>query len=82
LSCEYEVWPLLTVSEAADRLRLKPETAHRWLRSDKLRGISLASDAGWRMRESEVRRFAGGRQPWGRERAYRVTVNRNATAAT
>ncbi len=49
---------VLTVSEVADRLRLKPETVRRWLRSGKLRGISLGSDsAGWRVPESEVRRL-------------------------
>ena len=52
--------PLLTVREVADRLRLKPETVRRWLRSGRLRGISLGSDhAGWRVRESEVRRLTG-----------------------
>jgi excisionase family DNA binding protein len=51
---------LLTVQEVAERLRLKPETVRRWLRSGKLRGISLGSDhAGWRVRESEVARFLG-----------------------
>ena len=52
---------LLTVPEVADRLRLKPETIRRWLRSGRLRGISLGSDhAGWRVRESEVERLLGG----------------------
>jgi excisionase family DNA binding protein len=52
---------LLTVQEVAERLRLKPETVRRWLRSGRLRGISLGSDhAGWRVRESEVQKFLGG----------------------
>lgn len=49
---------LLTVAEVAERLRLKPETVRRWLRSGRLRGISLGSDhAGWRVRESEIERL-------------------------
>jgi excisionase family DNA binding protein len=49
---------LLTVPEVADRLRLKPETVRRWLRSGKMKGIALGSDhAGWRVRESEVDRL-------------------------
>ncbi len=52
---------LLTVQEVADRLRLKPETIRRWLRSGKLRGISLGSDhAGWRVREGDLERLLGG----------------------
>jgi excisionase family DNA binding protein len=52
---------MLTVSEVADRLRLKPETVRRWLRSGKLHGVSLGSDsAGWRIPESEVQRLLAG----------------------
>jgi excisionase family DNA binding protein len=52
---------MLTVSEVADRLRLKPETVRRWLRSGKLRGVSLGSDsAGWRVPQSEVERLLAG----------------------
>jgi excisionase family DNA binding protein len=47
---------LLTVSEVADRPRLKPETVRRWLRSGKLRGVS----AGWRVPESNVKRLLPG----------------------
>ncbi len=50
--------PLLTVPEVAARLRLKPETVRRWLRSGRLAGISLGSDhAGWRVRESSLAAF-------------------------
>ena len=49
---------MLTVSEVAERLRLKPETVRRWLRSGKLHGVSLGSDsAGWRVPEAEVERL-------------------------
>ena len=52
---------VLTVSEVADRLRLKPETVRRWLRSGKLRGVSLGSDsAGWRVPQSGVERLLAG----------------------
>jgi excisionase family DNA binding protein len=50
--------PLLTVQEVAARLRLKPETVRRWLRTGRLLGISLGSDhAGWRVRESALAEF-------------------------
>jgi excisionase family DNA binding protein len=50
--------PLLTVPEVAARLRLNPETVRRWLRLGKLHGVAMSSDrAGWRIPESEVRRF-------------------------
>jgi excisionase family DNA binding protein len=49
--------PLLTVHEVAQRLRLNPETVRRWLKSGRMRGMSLGSDrAGWRIPESEIRR--------------------------
>jgi excisionase family DNA binding protein len=52
--------PLLTVPEVAARLRLNPETVRRWLRQGKLCGVAMGSDrAGWRIPESEVRRFLG-----------------------
>ena len=51
---------LLTVAEVAERLRLNPRTVRNWIRAGKLRGISFGSDrAGWRVRESEVRRLLG-----------------------
>jgi excisionase family DNA binding protein len=60
---------LLTVAEVAERLRLKPETVRRWLRSGRLRGISLGSDhAGWRVRESEIERLLSG-EPQGKRAA-------------
>ena len=45
----------LTVPEVAEQLRITPETVRRWLRSGRLKGVSLGSDrAGWRIPESEV----------------------------
>jgi excisionase family DNA binding protein len=46
---------LLTVHEAAARLRLDPETIRRWLRDGRLSGIWLGSDkAGWRISEQAL----------------------------
>jgi excisionase family DNA binding protein len=55
--------PLLTVQEVAARLRLRPETVRRWLRTGRLAGISLGSDhAGWRVRESALAEFLAPKQ--------------------
>ena len=63
---------MLTVSEVAERLRLKPETVRRWLRSGKLHGVSLGSDsAGWRVPEPEVERLLAGNN---QEDSERVVV--------
>ena len=49
---------LLTVSEAAERLRLNPETIRRWLRDGRLSGVWLGSDkAGWRIIERDLDAF-------------------------
>ena len=46
---------LLTVDQVARRLQLHPVTIRRWIKSGRLRGISLGSDrAGWRIRRSEL----------------------------
>ena len=48
----------LTVAEAAERLRLNPETIRRWLRDGRLTGVHLGSDkAGWRVSERELEGF-------------------------
>jgi excisionase family DNA binding protein len=48
----------LTVKEAAARLKLNPETVRRWIRSGRIRAVSLGSDkAGFRIPESEVLRL-------------------------
>jgi excisionase family DNA binding protein len=52
---------LLTVDDVARQLKLHPETVRRWIRSGKLRAISLGSDrAGLRIRASEIQRLLGG----------------------
>lgn len=49
---------LLTVHEAAERLRLNPETIRRWLRDGRLSGVWLGSDkAGWRISEQDLDAF-------------------------
>lgn len=46
---------LLTVEEAARRLRLSQETIRRWLREKRIRGIRLATArAGWRIPAAAV----------------------------
>ena len=45
------------VPELAERLRVDPETVRRWLRAGKLRGILLSQQGGYRIPDSEVRRF-------------------------
>ena len=49
---------LLTVIEAAERLRLNPETIRRWLRDGRLSRVWLGSDkAGWRISERDLDAF-------------------------
>jgi excisionase family DNA binding protein len=52
---------MLTVKEAAARLKLNPETIRRWIKSERIRAVSLGSDkAGYRIPSSEVQRILGG----------------------
>ena len=49
---------VLTVKEAAARLKLNPETIRRWIKSGRIRAVSLGSDrAGFRIPASEVARI-------------------------
>jgi excisionase family DNA binding protein len=49
---------LLTVREAAERLRVNPESIRRWLRSGQLVGVHLGSDrGGWRISERDLDAF-------------------------
>ena len=51
---------LLTVPEVATLLKLNEQTVRRWLRTGRLRGVSLGSrQAGWRVRRSDVDEFLG-----------------------
>ena len=60
--------PMLTVAEAAQRLRINPETIRVWLRSGKLRGHMPGGDRiGYRIPESEIRRVLRG--PEGKAKA-------------
>ena len=52
---------MLTVREAAERIRANPESVRRWLRQGKIRGTLPAGDRlGWRIPESEIDRFLSG----------------------
>jgi excisionase family DNA binding protein len=47
---------LLTVEEAAARLRVKPNTVRDWLREGRLRGVKFARGR-WRIRTSDLVAF-------------------------
>ncbi len=47
----------LTVAQVAARLQVHPETVRRWLREGRLRGYFLSRKGGYRIEESELRRF-------------------------
>ncbi len=49
--------PYWLVEEIASHLRVEEETVRRWLRSGQLRGMLLSRHSGWRIPDSEVRRF-------------------------
>jgi excisionase family DNA binding protein len=52
---------LLTVKQVAQQVQASEETVRRWLRDGKLKGIQLAGRRlGWRIKESELRRFLSG----------------------
>ena len=48
---------LLKVQDIATRLGVHQETVRNWLRAGKLRGRRMSDRMGWRVPESEVRRF-------------------------
>jgi excisionase family DNA binding protein len=48
---------LLTVAQVAERLQVNPETVRRWLRTGRLRGVSLGHRGGYRVSGAEYRRF-------------------------
>lgn len=50
----------LRVEQVADRLQVHEETVRRWLRDGRLTGHLISRRAGYRIRESEVERFASG----------------------
>ncbi len=61
-----EEW--LTVQEAADRLKVHPETIRVWLRDGRLRGTQpINKRVGWRILSSEVERVLQG--PEGKAKA-------------
>lgn len=52
---------LLTVKEVAALLKAHEETVRRWLREGVIKGVRPAGKRfGWRIRESELRRFLDG----------------------
>lgn len=54
---------LLTVREIADTLRVHENTVLAWLKRGTLRGFRVGgTKSGWRIRESELRRFIAERE--------------------
>jgi len=53
----------LTVEQVAERLQVHEETVRRWIRGGLLRGHLISRRAGYRVRASEVERFASGEAP-------------------
>ena len=53
----------LTVAQVAERLHVHEESVRRWLRDGQLKGHLISRRAGYRIRESEVERFASGSEP-------------------
>ncbi len=52
---------VMTVREAAERLRVTEESVRRWLRSGRLRGVMIGGQrSGYRIPESEVERLLSG----------------------
>lgn len=47
----------LTVDEAAEQIRVHPETIRRWLRSGGLSGVLLSRQSGYRIRQSTLDDF-------------------------
>lgn len=55
---------LLKVDDVAARLKVNPETVRVWLRQGRLRGSRPGGTRmGWRVSESELRRFIGAGNP-------------------
>jgi excisionase family DNA binding protein len=56
---------LLTVDEVAERLRVHPESVRRWFRQGVLRGSKFGRRGGYRVSETELRRFIDSRTAGG-----------------
>jgi excisionase family DNA binding protein len=54
---------LLTVEEAAQRLKVTPYTIRKWLRQGRLRGIKVAGGQRWRIRAEDLDALIEGRWP-------------------
>lgn len=51
----------LTVGEAAERLRLKPDTVRRWIRQGRIPGLKIGHIL--RIREEDLERLLAGEMP-------------------
>ncbi len=59
----------MTVEEAAEALRVHPQTVRRWLRAGQLKGTMLSRRAGYRIKVAEVERVLEEGLPEGKELA-------------
>ena len=62
---------LLTVQEAAERLKLNPQTVRRWIRRGLLPGTKIGRKE-WRIREGDLERCLGAGAPDLAERSAAV----------
>ena len=62
-----------TPEEAANILRVKPETIRRWARSGKLTGALLGGGV-WRFTEDDLQRFIDASRPQPPERSGKVPM--------
>jgi excisionase family DNA binding protein len=56
---------LLIIDEAADALRVSPETIRRYLRSHALRGVKIGGQ--WRIHEADLSHFVSSEQSNGHQ---------------
>ena len=54
---DQDVSRVLTVEEAAARMRVNAETVRRWIRRGKLRGLRASDQGHWRIPDSEPQRL-------------------------
>ena len=57
---DLDVDRVLTVKEAAARMRVNAETIRRWIRTGKLRAAKVSAKSSYRIPESELQRLLRG----------------------
>ena len=59
--------PLWTITEVAERFRVRPESVRRWVRSGGIQAINLGGPLGYRIAEAELQRFLMARRARNRD---------------